>query len=522
MAAFLLVPLFEAIGIELATVLEGYVASSVVAAGSAYLGNKAAEAVDEKVKNKVLEQVPDWAKNLPAEVQEDLTNVMSYLNTKDPSKLLEKARKQEEGTYEPPVINKDGAIVPGSSVLADTARGVSGTQPGQGLVIKRREGKEVIPATTTAEDLAQLPEVSGVDENIPGIEKEVNHAEIPEQAPSDIPNPNAEPFFEEEEIPIATIVDELTEPVDLLDNIYDRQQYGPRDLARMLINTSRELAKTLNPVQSTMTVLETNPQSIGLFAKVSAYMASKSLPNTEEYRRVSQVYNGRNIDFSNFSIARNRSTRLIEVTGVDETGTSFTLPQTTGVVLPAVPGTVFMGPLSANDRLPTFDRVEDFFSFFHDYSWKDGNFNREGDLKFISRLSQNMDRVKPEHRALVSSTIVYFTNVSLSLGLLKGEKEFGTAEITTEGEEDEKLMINRRSIPYAEIVEDTTENEGDIFDVLGGVEDFPPALREKARKEFYDVLQEEMTNYQKTEGFFTTYRENYVETLIDTMEIQYN
>ncbi|KAH9253741.1 hypothetical protein BASA81_008359 [Batrachochytrium salamandrivorans] len=417
-------------------------AAALASAGTNAIATEAGKKIDQTLYDKFLEQIPEDVKNAPEDFQKNFWLLEGFLRTNDPTKVLETERqKQKTEQASGPVEFKYSAL--------------DGSQPGQGLVILPRPKTE-----------AQI-EVEKVIEQASRTEEIIQNFRAP-------------------------VVPPVTRP-----NVYDSQQLGPRDLARLLIDSSRELVKTLNPIKATLTVLETNTQLFSLTQKVTSFLASKSLPDNEEYKQIAAVYNGRNIDFSSFSIATNPRTRLIEVTGVDETGTPFTLPQTVGVVLPSVPGTVFMGPLSRNDELPTEGRVEDYFSFHHDYSWSiGGNFDRVGDLKFISRLSNNLDRVRPEHRTLVQSTIIYFSNVSLTLGLLKDQK--------------------------SDSVEDVGDN--DIFSVLGAVDEaeVSPEQYTELKNEFYNVLQEGMVNYQKTDGWFTSYRQNLAETLIDDLEIQLN
>lgn len=265
---------------------------------------------------------------------------------------------------------------------------------------------------------------------------------------------------------------------------YDFFQTSPRDLARYVIDLSRRLATTKNLKEATMDTLALEPEAYTLSQKVTNFLADKSLPNTEEFKKIKQVFNGRNINYNNFSIARNSQTKLIEVTGINEIGQSFVLPETTGFYLPSIPGTVFMGPMSRNNKLPTKDRVEDYFSFFHDVSWVNGP-NRIGDLQFIARLSENMNRVLPQNRKLVSATIIYFANISLHLSMF------------------------------------VAQPEEDIFKVLGGVVPNDPNY-EVMREEFYQVMTQELTSYSKTDGLFVTYKDDYVNDLINGIEVQLN
>jgi hypothetical protein len=266
---------------------------------------------------------------------------------------------------------------------------------------------------------------------------------------------------------------------------YDLFQSSPRDLARYVIDISRRLAETKNLKEATLDTLALEPEAYSLAQKVSRFMAGKALPNTDEFKKIKKIFNGRNINENSFSIARNPTTKLIEVSGINELGQKMTLPETTGLTLPSVPGTVFMGPKSKNNKVPTKGRVEDYFSFFHDYSWRNGNFNKTGDMQFISRLHTALEdgRVLPENVKLVSATIIYFANISLSLSMF------------------------------------VDQPQEDIFSVLGGVEANDPAYL-PLRDEFYQVLSQELTSYTNSDGFFVKYKDNYVNDLINNISFQ--
>lgn len=426
-------------------------AATLAAAGTNAIATEAGKKIDQTLYDKFLEQIPEDVKNAPEDFQKNFWLLEGFLRTNDPVKILEAERKKQQ-----PGSNQE-AVGP----VEFKYSALDGSQPGQGLVITPRPKTE-----------AQLE-----------VEKVIEQASRTEE------------LIQNFRAPVVQAVTQMNAPNPQSD-AYDSQQLGPRDLARLLIDSSRELVKTLNPIKATLAVLETNTQLFSLTQKVTSFLASKSLPDNEEYKQIAAIYNGRNIEYSNFSIATNPRTRLIEVTGIDETGAVHVLPQTVGLVLPSVPGTVFMGPFSENKNLPSRDRVEDWWSFFHDKDYTNGFFDRQGDLKFISRLSQNLDRVQPEHRTLVQSTIIYFANVSLTLGLLKDQKSDSSEDV----------------------------GDNDIFSVLGAVDEaeVSPEQYTELKKEFYDVLQEEMVNYQKTDGFFTNYRQNLAETLIDSLEIQLN
>lgn len=493
MAAIPILALFEFLEVGAAaaslfgTWVSAETATALAATATAAAAEQIGKKIDQSLYDKFLDYVPEDVKTAPDDFKKNFGLLEDFLRTNDPRKILEEEKKKQGIS---PSQSAPGAPTRSTEFkyLLDNGA-LGGTQPSQGLVVNKVEDQ----AKRTEDIIEQLrrPVIDQI------LSVDSDGAEVGGLAGG--------VFSGQGPMPPGT-------------NLYDRAQFGPRDLARFLIDTSKNLAQSMNPIKATLDVLETNLQLYPLASKVAGFLADKSLPDTDEYRQIAAIYNGRNITGLSFSIATNPRTGLIEVTGIDETGFACTLPQTVGVVLPSVPGTVFMGPLSRNDELPTgaaedaafrraggsgenyYGRVEDYFSMMHDYSWSSvsggsGNFDRIGDLKFISRLSQNLDRVRPENRALVQSTIIYFSNVSLTLGLLKDQK----------------------------IGQDEPGSE-DIFSVLGmvGEGEVNPEQYDQLKEEFYNVMQEEMVNYTKTDGWFTSYRHDLVETLIDDLEIQLN
>lgn len=265
---------------------------------------------------------------------------------------------------------------------------------------------------------------------------------------------------------------------------FDRQDQSPRDVARYVINISKKLAKHKDLRNAQIEELELNPQELSLTQKITNFFKNKSLPNTDEFKRIYQVYNMNGVTGSSFSKAVNPRTGLIEITGIDETGRTFTLPQTTGLILPSVSGTVFMGARSRNDDVPNPERVEDMASFFHDVSYTNG-INRLGDLTYIARLDNCLKngRVKPENRNLVNSTIIYFSNISLNLSMFFPQEPA----------------------------------QNDIFEYLN--DDLDPTNEEYdgMRKEFTDILEEELRTYNTTDGLLATWNNDIISDEINNI-----
>jgi len=79
----------------------------------------------------------------------------------------------------------------------------------------------------------------------------------------------------------------------------------------------------------------------------------------------------------------------------------------------------WMGPLSYNNNFPV-DYV-DLCSMFHDIEYlRNGWFFREGDLKYISRLSQNMDKMSFTEQLFAKFAIKYFSTIGAALATVSG------------------------------------------------------------------------------------------------------
>ena len=271
---------------------------------------------------------------------------------------------------------------------------------------------------------------------------------------------------------------------------FDLYENNPRDIARLIINVSKKIAGHKTPRQALLEQLELEPEALQLAQKLSQFASSKldrtvgnAVPKTEEYMRVSKVYNGKNITAASFKKYRNSQGRIV-ITGIDELGTEYRLEETRGLVLPSYPGSTFIGPNSRNNDLPNPEMPVDFFAFFHDYSYSLAMPNKRGDLQFISRISQNMDRIRPEDRDFAKATIIYFANISLNLSLLVDQ-------------------------PPGE----------DIFSTVGGVDPMDPDYQ-VLRSAFYQSMESELVSYSKTDSFFSDQAAKKVADSIENLSIQ--
>ncbi len=505
MSGLFILPFLEAVGLgsSISAVAEGIVgvaaAETVGTVASGFIGGTIAGEVDKIVKSKL----PAEIKEAPSRLYNDFSAAAKSLYTQNPSYLIEN-RVKSKGLIDrvlPPQPRQPGPQ-PNPSVQQFNAQ--TGTlQPGSSID-RAQPNQQLQLFNEVANDIksTSLPIVQdGTLDRYKQIYNQLStNSEIKfEPIVDDVFDPET---TESSEVPPDPNGDELLHE-KVYESAYEEYQYSPRDLARFVIDYSRELATTRNPIEALKNILEMNPSVYGLAKTVTGYLASKSVPNTSEYLEISKIYNFSNITYANFSIARNPETGLIETTFIDEIGEVHNLPQNTGLILPSVPGTTFMGPYSINNRLPTETRIEDWCSVDHDWFYaKEGFFSRTGDLRFISRLSACLQsgRVRPENRQLVESTIVYFSNVSLTLGAMFNRTD-----------KNEPVPI---------------KNE-DIYQVIGspealGMEPVSDPEYLLLRDTFYDVMDEELITYTKSDGFFTFERNAYVESQVGNLEIQLN
>lgn len=471
MSAIFLAPLFEAIGgTALATELLG---TTVGAAA----GGLAVGAVGSKIDEEISKALPENVKTAPTRIKNDLLSTAMALYTQNPAYLIKQKQSGNSFFLEKKVPTEVPAEVP---TEVSTEVSIDNTQPEQQIL--------------------KAPE----DYNTKTIEQILNESNAPDEYKNLYSQLNREDRLQIDEsktqiidINGNVIEEELNLEDEVYESQYDVQTTSPRDLAQYIIDFSKQFARTLNVEESIKNVTALNPSLNSLSKKVSEYITKSSIPDTEEFREIMAVFNGSGISLESFRQDFNRETGLIEISGIDELGITYTLPQTSGLVIPAYPGSIFIGPRSPNNDVPT-GGLMDMFAFFHDFDYRNGFFDHLGDLKFISRLIQNRDKFTQSPQ-FVNATIVYFSTISLTLGQLKNWK-------------------NPQTTPY---------NNGDIFQEIGSPEalNLPPTDQEtyaELKRTFYDVMDSELYEYSLTDGFFQEQKQNYAEQSLLNLNVQLN
>lgn len=474
MSALAIIPFLEGLGLTsvLTGAAEGFLGEGAVStfiggAGTGIIGSKIADDVDKSI-------IKLYTDNMPKEVQNGVSNSFSQfiaaansVNTQDPRYLILESIRQKKQMEQQTQQTQQ---------TQQQQQPQQTQQPQQGKVINTNEGL----ITTRVPQMTDEGLV--INQNLEEELEKSDEVFVKPREPSEINFLNQGITY----------------------NSTDISEYNPREIARLVIDTSRELAETRDHITATRNILELNPKRAGLVNKITQFLASKSLPNSEEYLKIASVFNGRNIRYENFGKSFNQATGLIEISGIDELGNKYTLPQTTGLILPTVSADlVFMGPCSRNDDLPNKERVEDHYAFFHDYDYQFSYFSRIGDLKFISRLSTALldGKVLPENVNLVQNTIIYFSNVSLTIGLLKGEQKLNDTEL------NEIMKGNDNVVDYDEIT-------SGIFADLD-IEQSP-----ELEEQFYNEMMDEMNNYNLTDGLFTTSPNRQIDRILNEITIE--
>ena len=187
----------------------------------------------------------------------------------------------------------------------------------------------------------------------------------------------------------------------------------PDDIAKFAISMAGEVANqgftgtVINESLAISNTVKKYPQTAELAGVLGAHLANQ-LPRTEEYSKVSSVYNGLNLEYNQVRETRDEN-GLKVFNFFDEVGQLHALRENTGFVIPAFYG-VFMGPYSKNDNLP-IDLV-DYFSLHHDQGYGRGGFFHElSDLQYISRLSQNFSRFSDTAKPYARFGILYFSTL---------------------------------------------------------------------------------------------------------------
>lgn len=503
MSAFLLIPLFESLGLSSAIAgLATEVGVSTSIAGA--IGSTAAGAIAGEIGSKIDEQVPTDIKNKVAKGKDtgnrifnDYKAVAKSLYAQDPRYIIQETRNKSGYFTQKPQKPQKPQTTQTTQTQQQEINKLYGTQPNQPLVLDNRTDRYQYTEFNYDKLYNQL-----------STQTEIVFEPVTTVASSseneDLKDNEDEEYFERK----------------VYEEAYETYQYSPRDIGRYLIDYARDLAITRNPVETIQNILEMNPSFYGLSKKITTYLSDKTLPTSDDYKEIANIYNFSNITYQNFSIARNAETNLIEVTFIDEVGEVHTLPQNTGLILPSVPGCIFMGPYSKNDALPNEFRLEDWASMDHDWFYdKENYFSREGDLRFISRLSACLKngRILPQNRQLVESTIIYFSTVSLTLGLFKN----GSVKTKPQAQPSQEQQSS--------YVEELTNDESvtDIFSIFGSPQAMamPPIQSEEyttLRNTFYDIMTQELVEYNKTDGFFTTARNNFTENAFADLEVQLN
>lgn len=206
-----------------------------------------------------------------------------------------------------------------------------------------------------------------------------------------------------------------------------RPSYTPRDVAGYVTKLATNAAAQAisdGPIDLSRAISDTIKSSPSVYsglAPMIAKIVDNNLGSSEQYNAIASIYNGLDMEvYKNMKMFYDNTRRLVYFELVDELGSVSTIYQTEGLVLPSID--VFAGPKSSNDRMPS--SIYGLFCAFHDSDYnKGGYFNRTGDYKLVSRLSQNFSRIPPEFQSYAKATIVYFSTLGHIVSNLSGNSD---------------------------------------------------------------------------------------------------
>lgn len=224
------------------------------------------------------------------------------------------------------------------------------------------------------------------------------------------------------------------------------------------------------------------------------------LANDEQYKQISQIYNGRKIvKESVFAEERKDGSGLRIFAGYEEDGNVAVYYEHGGIKIPTlVKDHIWTGPQSPNNGLPV--DLLDTFSFYHDCTYQEnGWFDRLGDYKYVSRLTQNFDRFPVEQHEFIRIAIKYFSSIGTMLsyynqGQLGSDQE--KFKVPTEEEINQKYLDFNKSqevksptsIHFLNYVDSNIDVDAEIIKV------FEDTLKESMVKNSGDIINQALSN----------------------------
>lgn len=277
-----------------------------------------------------------------------------------------------------------------------------------------------------------------------------------------------------------------------------KQGLNPKDAARFAHRMAEELSKdpgfsvieqrfepsVLN--KALESIINSDPQMKEMVLPLVYHLSNYVVPTNEDYRRIASVYNG---DFEPNSAFETPNAFQI----IDETGTINTWQKEWSgqyVQVPPLYG-IWTGISSPNDSLPQpvingQRSYLDSVSMMHDIDYHHTNhssFSYFSDMKMISRLSQNKDRLtQPNELFYASVAINYFATLGSITRVLLGEPHLTVeqaADLERKGFEKiaDLLGVHRRTsnvshiIDNLQIVADKAQFNKDYLEEVGRLVD---------------------------------------------------
>lgn len=218
-----------------------------------------------------------------------------------------------------------------------------------------------------------------------------------------------------------------TVPSDIAINVakgIDKAKFTTQQVAHFITTFASEVAQRamnnepINETEIINKMVNHVPNHEELASMLGSFIANK-VPDNEEYRKIAQVYNGKNLTMANCITRYDRVVQGLVHTFIDELGNKSVFDSSkTKISLPQIYGN-FFGPASSGKTGGAIDLL-DLFALSHDISYlEDGYFSRTADYKFISRITQNYTRLSLQAQPFARLAVAYFSTVGhLASGLL--------------------------------------------------------------------------------------------------------
>ncbi len=184
-------------------------------------------------------------------------------------------------------------------------------------------------------------------------------------------------------------------------------------------------------------LLVEKPQFMAIASEYMEYVRTRPVLDQTDYQQVKKIYNGKSLNRDDVFVNKEGHFAIVDETGQEEFYSGKALyPKNastfkaiaTGFIPPLMG--VWVGPKSYNNDYPV--NLVDTYSMMHDIEYNHhGWFYLPGDLKYISRLSQNLGRMGTMEAYVGKFAIKWFSTAGRALALTLGDLPSNVDEVPT-------------------------------------------------------------------------------------------